>query len=81
MTAEAAKFGVLWEDQAGQGYRSMRMTGFEDEQRPPVRARSTREVYETRRRLHCRRHVPKRSAREMAGRPGLKCTAIRVINL
>ena len=32
MTAEAAKFGVLWEDLAGQGYRSMHMTGFEDEQ-------------------------------------------------
>lgn len=29
---EASKFSVLWEDQAGQGYRSMHMTGFEDEQ-------------------------------------------------
>jgi hypothetical protein len=32
MTAEAAKFSVLWEDQTGQGHRSMHMTGFDDGQ-------------------------------------------------
>ena len=32
MTADAPKFSVLWEDQEGQGHRSMHMTGFDDEQ-------------------------------------------------
>jgi hypothetical protein len=32
MAAEAARFSVLWEDQASQDKRAMHMTGFDDEQ-------------------------------------------------
>ena len=31
MAAEAARFSVLWEDQASQDKRAMHMTGFDDE--------------------------------------------------